>query len=418
MSKKFFSDTTIIARIDQMQGFSSIEALTLRLVGSGGTLNLTSARQGHVDASGLTSGAVLTVGDGHYEGSLVGSNFNDTLSGSIRNDSISGGQGNDTLNGGTGHDTLLGIRSGEGGAMYNEGTDILNGGDGLDHLYGGGNDILNGGNGNDTIYLNLTGSGAIDGGADIDGIVANASSLGSFAFKNVEYLSSSHSLSGKLAQFNEFQGISVAGIIGLSGVGGTLNLSSRVESAIKVNASALTSAIVLSGGTEGDTLTGTNYNDALDGGAGNDSVMGGEGDDKLLGGYGVDRLVGGSGNDKLIGNAGGDTLYGGGNADTFVFQYVSQSTVTAGGRDTIFDFSRFQGDKIDLGAIDANIELTGNQAFKLIGSAGFALKAGELRFAKSLGDTFVQGDVDGDGQADFAVRVKGDFNFVNSDFVL
>ncbi|HTO32254.1 MAG TPA: calcium-binding protein, partial [Pararhizobium sp.] len=351
--EKLFSDAAITASIDQMLDFSSIEALTLRLVGSGGTLNLTSALQGHVDASGLTSGAVLTVGDGHYEGSLVGSNFNDTLSGSIRNDTIRGGLGNDTLSGGAGHDTLLGVLFDEDGVAYDEGTDVLNGGDGIDSLYGGGNDILNGGNGSDTLYLGLGGSGAVDGGADVDGVVVNVTSLGNFTFKNVENLSSSHNLIGKLVQFNSFQSISILGTISLAGVGGTLDLSSRVGGAVKVNGSALTSAVVLSGGAAGDILRATNYHDTLEGGAGGDYLSGGTGSDRavyvnaaagvvanlstpagnsgeaagdtynsiesvtgsafndtLTGNAGTNSIIGGAGNDTVIGLAGSDNLFG------------------------------------------------------------------------------------------------------------
>jgi serralysin len=471
--EKLYSDAVITASISQMQGFSSIEALTLRLVGAGGTLNLASARQGEVDASALTSGAVLTVGDGHYEGYLIGSNFNDTLSGSIRNDTIRGGLGNDMLNGSTGHDSLLGVRFDEDGIAYGEGTDILNGGDGIDSLYGGGNDLLNGGNGNDIIHLELSGSGAVDGGADTDGIVANIASLANFTFKNVENLSSSHSLSGKLAQFNAFQGISVVGTIGLTGVGGTLDLSSRVEGAVKVNASALTSAIALIGGIERDALTGTNYHDTLDGGAGIDILVGGKGNDTyyvdnvgdkareaadqgldqvksfisfslagihvenlfligtaaisgtgnslantIKGGGGNNVLSGGGGNDKLNGAAGADKLTGGTGADQFIFSKISESTPNPSGQDMILDFSRTQGDRINLGLVDASTTISGNQAFKFIGTAGYSDKGGELRYGISGGDTFISGDVNGDGESDFRIVLDRSLDMLATDFVL
>jgi Ca2+-binding RTX toxin-like protein len=50
----------------------------------------------------------------------------------------------------------------------------------------------------------------------------------------------------------------------------------------------------------------------------------------------------GTGNDKLYGGAGKDTLTGGKGADIFVFDTAPAS------RDTITDFSRTDGDKIQL----------------------------------------------------------------------
>lgn len=70
--------------------------------------------------------------------------------------------------------------------------------------------------------------------------------------------------------------------------------------------------------------------------AGNDSITGTSGFDIISGGAGADVLRGGGGNDLLIGGSG---------ADTFVFES------TANGLDTIVDFSRTEGDILDLSAI-------------------------------------------------------------------
>lgn len=72
-------------------------------------------------------------------------------------------------------------------------------------------------------------------------------------------------------------------------------------------------------------------------------VLTGDGQDNLFAGLGgADRLSGGAGNDRLVGGTGADTLAGGSGADAFVF-FARED---AG--DTVSDFSRAQGDKIEL----------------------------------------------------------------------
>jgi Ca2+-binding RTX toxin-like protein len=165
-------------------------------------------------------------------------------------------------------------------------------------------------------------------------------------------------------------------------------------------------AYLLSGN---DTITGTKYADALFGGAGRDT---------LNGGAGKDTLKGDAGNDKLYGGAGKDTLHGGAGADTFVFKSLKDSTAAASGRDTIKDFSHKAGDTVDLKAIDASTKSSGNQAFKFIEDDAFHKKAGELRYEKTGGKTLVEGDVNGDGKADFAILFDAKIDFVKGDFIL
>ncbi|MBM6595465.1 M10 family metallopeptidase C-terminal domain-containing protein [Microvirga pudoricolor] len=129
--------------------------------------------------------------------------------------------------------------------------------------------------------------------------------------------------------------------------------------------------------------------------------------DTVTGTGSKNTLRGYAGNDQLVGGRGADKLYGGSGADTFVFKTLKDSTVAAKGRDTIYDFSTQQKDRIDLKGIDANVLKAGNQAFKYIGAADFHGKAGELRIQKVAGGSQVQGDVNGDGLADFAIAVKG-----------
>ncbi len=164
-----------------------------------------------------------------------------------------------------------------------------------------------------------------------------------------------------------------------------------------------------------DVLKGGNGNDVLDGGAGNDVLKGGNGNDTLIGGPGKDKLDGGKGDDILVGGAGKDVLKGGKGADVFVFQFASDSTVKAKGRDIIKDFSRKQGDKIDVSGIDP---FNQSGAFDYIGKAKFSGEAGELRYVKKGGKTLISGDVDGDGKADFAIALSKAMTMKEADFIL
>lgn len=176
-----------------------------------------------------------------------------------------------------------------------------------------------------------------------------------------------------------------------------------------------------------DVIKATNYVDLFWGGNGNDTLYGYNGNDTLSGGNGVDKLYGGAGNDtlksdagndRLEGGAGADKLYGGAGADTFVFLSVKDSTVAASGRDTIFDFSQKEGDRINLKVIDADTTLANDQAFTFIGNKAFSKDAGELRYVKTGGVTYIQGDVNGDGKADFMIGVDASINFTKADFIL
>ena len=120
----------------------------------------------------------------------------------------------------------------------------------------------------------------------------------------------------------------------------------------------------LYGGLGIDTLLGDAGYDRLYGGAGSDSLFGGSGNDRLYGGNGNDVLVGGTGNDFLVGGLGTDTQSGGSGAD--VFRYRSERDMRGSGFDTITDFSHRDGDKIDLGRIDANLLSDGDQAFTFV----------------------------------------------------
>jgi hypothetical protein len=74
-------------------------------------------------------------------------------------------------------------------------------------------------------------------------------------------------------------------------------------------------------------------------------------------------------------------------------------------------------DKIDLTSIDADSQRGGDQAFTFIGTGAFTGHAGELRVEIAGPWLHIMADVDGNGQADFALVVNGPV-LTASDFIL
>ena len=75
---------------------------------------------------------------------------------------------------------------------------------------------------------------------------------------------------------------------------------------------------------------------------------------------------------------------------------------------------------IDLSGIDANSLIAGNQSFNLIFDAPTFTAAGDIKFRyeqQADGDrTILEGDVNGDNQADFQIEIAGKLNLTVSDF--
>ena len=175
---------------------------------------------------------------------------------------------------------------------------------------------------------------------------------------------------------------------------------------------------VLSGGTAADSIFGLGGNDTLRGNAGDDLLEGGAGNDRLYGGTGADKLYGGDGADLLRGEAGRDEAWGGAGADSFIFDDSHFGGATTATCDVIHDFSAILGDKIGLNLVDANSGLIGDQAFSFIGTAAFGHVAGQLRYQQISGNTYVQGDTNGDAIADFFIRLDGLQTLNSAAFIL
>jgi Ca2+-binding RTX toxin-like protein len=269
---------------------------------------------------------------------------------------VGNGSNNDMV-GGAGADWISGL----GGHDYlsgGAGDDLLEGGDGADTLSGGaGADLMEGGEGNDAYIVDNAGDVVVElpGGGD-DQVYAT---LASYTLPD------------------EVETLRYNGYGPFSGTG-----------------NALANLIV--------------------GGSGADILAGGAGDDVLRGQSGNDQLLGGEGADSLYGGAGADTLSGGAGADRFLFG-AYESGVSA--PDRILDFVPGE-DSLDLSAIDADLGTAGNQAFAFIGATAFSGIAGELRVAFDGADTLVEGDVDGDGAADFRILLTGPVTPLATDFVL
>lgn len=161
-----------------------------------------------------------------------------------------------------------------------------------------------------------------------------------------------------------------------------------------------------------DTIIGDNGSNTLWGMDGADIVDGRSGADTLYGGNNGDDIFGGGRKDTLIGGAGRDFLEGGTGSDTFLFENTSDSKFGSS-RDVITDFSHSSNDRIDVSIIDA-ISGGGDDDFDFIGNSGFSGTAGELQFKNHL----IAGDVDGDGKADFQIRVDDVASLQNGDFIL
>ncbi|MBS0124705.1 hypothetical protein KB874_11205 [Aestuariicoccus sp. KMU-90] len=176
-----------------------------------------------------------------------------------------------------------------------------------------------------------------------------------------------------------------------------------------------------------DTLYGGSGNDRMGGGDGADAVYGADGSDTLYGGTGADTMYGGAGADELYGGDGDDGLYGANGADLLfgglgadVFQFNDLAVVDGPAvADRIVDFTRADGDVIDLAPIDADgAAWNGDSAFDFIGTAAFSSTKRELRYEIGTEDTTVLADLDGDGAADLTITLTGLHALTAGDFDL
>lgn len=285
-------------------------------------------------------------------------------------------------------------------------------GSGNDILYGGGGSIIGSillGEGNDVIDLrHAQVSGDITGGFGNDIFIVDSD-----VFNVFEAVSQGTDLVKSTISFElgmNFENLQLLSAADLNGTGNTL----------------------------ANTITGNAGDNRLDGGAGSDKLFGGAGDDRIIGdsgndtisaGSGNDLLFGGAGNDVMVGETGADSIYGGAGRDimtgdvgasgsyddVFVFTKVSDS-LNNDLSDRITDFE-IGDDHINLAVIDAKSATVANEAFSFISTA-FTNVAGQVRLQTSGSDTFVLGDLTGDGVADFRIILTGNLALTAADFIL
>lgn len=363
---------------------------------------------------------------------LTGSRFADVLTGSDGNNSLIGGDGDDRLFGGLGNDTLNGGLSLD--RMYGgEGDDVYIVRDSTDYAY------ENVGEGTDSVQssvthtlranvenLTLTGSTAINGtGNDLNNVIT-----GNNGANNLSGLAGDDRLIGGLGNDRLTGGLGVDRMYGGEGddfyyVSDTTDYAyenlnegtDRVYSSINHTIRANIEYLFLTG-TDAINGRGNDLDNLIVGNDAANSINGLLGNDKLFGRGGDDVLNGAEGDDYLEGGAGRDRHYGGTGADSFVFRDGDFASAVPAGADQIHDFSSAEGDRIVLDAVDADTLTTGDQAFAFIGTNGFSNVAGELRYEQDGTNTYLSGDTNGDGIADFVIRLDGLHTLSATDLVL
>lgn len=285
-----------------------------------------------------------------------------TLFGSGFDDSLVGTYLDDTIEGRLGNDALFG----------ENGQDTLRGEGGNDQLHGGlGNDLIDGGDGDDFLRGDA-GSDKMLGGAGNDILVGGSGA-------------------------DEMAGGAGDDTYSVD------NLSDVVTESV-------------GGGT--DTIQTDQFSIDLANYANVENVfLAGTGNFNLTGSSAVNFLLGNEGDNIIAGKGGADHSLGSDGADTFAFTALKDSTAKAKGRDTIEDFTSSDGDQIDLSAIDAKKGGSDN-TFTFIGTAKFHQHKGELHYKIMGVNALIEGDVNGDGKADFAVLLKNVTHLAATDFDL
>lgn len=192
--------------------------------------------------------------------------------------------------------------------------------------------------------------------------------------------------------------------------------------------SELSAPIQFSGGHSSRATVAIGPNTRIEkavGGNKSDKITGNASKNTLVGRAGDDLIKGLGRADKIEGGAGADTMFGGGGPDVLVFKQADHIGTRPGDRDMVKDF-RPGTDTIDLRGIDAKKGVPGNNAFTFFenGSKKFDGAKGELRWfqqnkpGSAQDRTYLKGDINGDGRADFVLEFKGLVNLSAGDILL
>ena len=382
---------------------------------------------------------------------IVGTNAADTINGSDGDDIIYGYNGDDTISGGHGHDIIYGGDQSD--TVYGGwGNDTLIGGTGDDKLYGEwGDDTLDGGYGNDTmhggrgnnVFIPGQGNDKVYGGDDHDTVDYSTLAQGVNVTMNATYGNGTVTGAGGLVKSDAL--ISIEKVIGGQG-NDYMILSATTEAAGGAGNDFFKSgsgANVINGGggfdtvsylgraqaiqvdlanktaSDGDTLIeienviGTADGDIIRGNDASNEFFGGDGHDRLSGGAGSDRLIGGRDSDVLTGGSGADRFVYTGKADSEAWFWYQEGLVKY---DTIQDFNRAEGDKIelkDMGAFIFGGDLQGRGSY----GNSVTMLPREIGYVKHAGETIVLINLDADNKADMQIKLDDVAGVQFSDFV-
>jgi Ca2+-binding RTX toxin-like protein len=296
----------------------------------------------------------------------TGTPMADVLTGTAGDDSIVGFAGDDVATGDAGADAI----------SVGEGADLVNGGDGRDVVFAGaGDDQVLGGGQADVIYGDAGADRILgDGGNDLVNAGAGEDAVFGGAGDDL--------IVAELGDGNDsYFGDDSDGGGGVD----TLDMSAATAS-VTVNLGSGP----MSNGTASSSQTG------------NDTIRG------------IENVNTGSGNDSITASNAVNLINAGAGNDTITF-----TSASAADGDTIFGFE--PGDRVDLTAIDANLGAAGDQGFTLVSGAAFTA-AGQLAVSfdtRADGDfTVVQGNIDGNTNADFKFEIAGHQNLTNGNLGL
>ena len=265
-------------------------------------------------------------------------------------------------------------------------------------VYGGyGVDTLTGGSGNDIFVFEAGRTGTLDrmiGGGGNDAVVVSGQEAGATGPARITI------------EAGTFSGIEALSFNGRFATDPSARPS--YEAVLKNGNVASAATLIVNGSSLGEAQSLSFDGSAV--GSGQLTIFGGAGTDILKGGSNADTIYAGEGADGLTGNGGAD-----------LFQYRSTGESTVAGSDRILDFE-IGRDKIDLSRIDADGVAAGDQGFAFIGGDAFSGVAGELRatFDSETNRWTIEGDVDGNGNADLRILVTAapDQLISGADFLL
>ena len=329
----------------------------------------------HLENLTLLGTARYGVGNAQ-DNTIVGNSANNFLFGLSGADTIIGGSGADAMTGGAGDDTY---------GVDNAGdvvTEQLN--EGADTVQASVSYSLS----NNVERLVLTGSSGIDGtGNELNNII-----IGNSANNVLDGRGGADTMRGGDGNDTYYVNDAADQTAEVSDAGGVDTVISSVSRALL---NQFTENLTLSGSAR--AAVGNALDNVLTGNASTNDLYGGEGADTLVGGGGKDLLVGGTG------------------LDVFVYNAVTDSGFAPPTQDLIADFQEGV-DIIDLSAIDVGGP---GGAFHFAGNdVAFSGSVGELIARQIGGETFLDGDINGDAAADIRIHFSGLHVFTAADLIL